>query len=145
VFVAGILGLGGIISHSGLGHSLATRLLAMLPLGPDQGFINFAGVSLAAPLTGVATTLPGVPAVFSPLSDPNAQTTGMPLHSILMLQVIGFSTIIFPYQAPPIVIGMQLSGESFASAARVCGLLALITVLFLLPINYFWWYILGLT
>ncbi len=144
IFVAGILGLGGIINQSGLGSTLATKILALLPLSEGQDFLNFVGVGMASALTGIATTLPGVPAVFTPLSDTIAQTTGLPIQDILMLQVLGFSTVIFPYQAPPIVIGMQLSGESFASAARVCLVLALITLLFLLPVNYFWWHILGI-
>ena len=142
-FIAGILGLGGMISHSGLGHTLANKIIAMLPLAEQQNYINYASISFAAALTGVATTLPGVPAVFTPLSDTIAQTTGLPVKTVIMMQVIGFSTTIFPYQAPPIVIGMQLSGEKFSSAAKLCIALAAITALFLLPLNYFWWKILG--
>ncbi len=142
-FIAGILGLGGMISSSGLGNTLAGKIISFLPLAEGQNFINYASISFAAAMTGIATTLPGVPAVFTPLSESIAQTTDLPITTILMMQVIGFSTTIFPYQAPPIVIGMQLSGEKFSSAAKVCALLALITALFLLPLNYFWWRILG--
>ncbi len=142
-FIAGILGLGGIINHSGLGQTLATKIITLLPIGPEQGYINFASISFASALTGIATTLPGVPAVFTPLSEALAQTTGLPIKTILMMQVIGFSTTIFPYQAPPIVIGMQLSGEKFSSAAKICAVLAAVTALFLLPIDYFWWRLLG--
>jgi len=60
-----------------------------------------------------------------------------------MMQVVGFSTTIFPYQAPPIIIGMQLSGEKFVSAVKLCLVLAVLTLIFLLPVNYFWWKILG--
>ncbi len=142
-FIAGILGLGGMISSSGLGNTLAGKIISILPLGENQNFTNYVSISFAAAATGIATTLPGVPAVFTPLSESIAQTTDLPITTILMMQVIGFSTTIFPYQAPPIVIGMQLSGEKFSSAAKVCALLALITALFLLPLNYFWWKILG--
>lgn len=142
-FIAGILGLGGMISSSGLGDTLAGKIISLLPLGENQNFTNYASISFAATITGIATTLPGVPAVFTPLSESIAQTTDLPITTILMMQVIGFSTTIFPYQAPPIVIGMQLSGEKFSSAAKICALLALITALFLLPLNYFWWKILG--
>ena len=142
-FIAGILGLGGMISSSGLGNTLAGKIISLLPLGEDQSFTNYASISFAAAITGIATTSPGVPAVFTPLSEGIAQTTGLPIKTILMMQVIGFSTTIFPYQAPPILIGMQLSGESFGSAAKICALLSLITALFLVPLNYFWWTLLG--
>jgi anion transporter len=142
-FIAGILGLGAVISRSGLGHTLADTIIAYLPLAEHQDFINFVSVTFAATLTGVATTLPGVPAVFTPLSDTIAQATGLPVKTILMMQVVGFSTTLLPYQAPPIVIGMQLAGEKFSSAARLCLALAAITGLFLMPLNYFWWKMLG--
>ena len=143
-FIAGILGLGGMINSSGLGQTLAGKLISLLPLDDQHNFSNFASISFAATLTGVATTLPGVPAVFTPLSDTISQTTGLPLTTILMMQVVGFSTTIFPYQAPPIVIGIQLAGEKFGSAAKICIFLAVITALFLLPLNYLWWKLLGL-
>ena len=56
-----------------------------------------------------------------------------------MMQVVGFSTIMLPYQAPPIVVGMQLSGEKLMDAAKICLSLALITGFILLPLNFFWW------
>jgi len=143
IFISGILGLGGMINHSGLGHTLANRIITLLPLAEQQNYINYVSISFASALTGIVTTLPGVPAVFTPLSDTIAQTTGLSIETILMMQVLGFSTTILPYQAPPIIIGMQLSGEKFASAAKLCIALAAITALFLLPINYFWWKLLG--
>ena len=76
IFITGILGLGSMINHSGLGHTLAEKILALLPLGEQQNYLNFASISFASALTGVATTLPGVPAVFTPLSDTLSQATG---------------------------------------------------------------------
>ncbi len=143
VFVAGILGLGAMINQSGLGDTLARKLINVLPLDTRQPFLSYLSVSLASTVTGVATTLPGVPAVFTPLSEGIAQATGLPVRTVLMMQVLGFSTPLFPYQAPPIIIGMQLSGERIADAGRICILLALITIFLLLPLNYLWWQILG--
>ena len=142
-FIAGILGLGGMINHTGLGHTLAQGLLSLFPLSGDHPFGNYLSISLASALTGLLTTLPGIPAVFTPLSDTIATTTGLSIKTILMMQVLGFSTVLLPYQAPPIVIGLQLAGEKFSSAARVCLALAAITILLLLPFNYLWWKLLG--
>lgn len=139
VFIAGILGVGGMISHTGLGGNIADAIIRILPLGEQQDFMNYMSISIASALTGMLTTLPAVPAVLTPLSESLPQVTGLPIQTLLMMQVVGFSTIMLPYQAPPIVVGMQLSGEKLVHAAKICLLLALITVFFLVPLNFFWW------
>jgi anion transporter len=139
VFVAGILGVGGMINHTGLGNMLAMKITGLLPLGEERDFINYMSISIASAVTGMLTTLPAVPAVLTPLSENLAQATGLPVKTLLMMQVAGFSTVMLPYQAPPIVVGMQLSGEKLVNAAKICLILALITVFFLLPLNFFWW------
>lgn len=140
---AGVLGLGGIVNHSGLGDTLANGLTTLLPLGEGKLFLNYISLCLISAATGLATTLPGIPAVITPLSDTLAQATGMPLKAVLMTQVLGFSTPLLPYQLPPIIVGMQLSGEKLSEAAKFCLYLAAITFLFLLPLDYFWWRALG--
>ena len=142
-FVAGILGLGGMVSHSGLGDILARNLIAILPLGEDCPFSNYISLSLASLLTAIATTMTGAPAVLTPLSDQLSAVTGWPTESIIMSQMLGFSTVILPYQSPAIVVGMHLSGEKLTTAMKVCFILAVITILMLLPLNYFWWKALG--
>ncbi len=47
-----------------------------------------------------------------------AEVTGLPVESILMMQVLGFSTILLPYQAPPLVVAMHLSGERLQSIVK---------------------------
>ncbi|MCI5124527.1 MAG: SLC13 family permease, partial [Candidatus Electrothrix sp. AR5] len=139
IFVAGILGVGGMINHTGLGRIIAAGITDLLPLGEHQDFINYMSISLASAITGMLTTLPAVPAVLTPLSDSLAQATGLPIQTLLMMQVVGFSTVMLPYQAPPIVVGMQLSGEKLLDAAKICLSLALLTGFILLPLNFFWW------
>lgn len=142
VFTAGIIGLGGMISTTGLDRLFATGLLQLLPLAPQQDFTNYLSVSLASAFTGLLTTLPAVPAVFTPLTDSLVQATGLKTESLLMMQAVGFATVLLPYQGPPIVVGLQLADEKLSSAARICLPLALITVFVLLPVNYFWWKVL---
>ncbi|CAK8719725.1 MAG: Di- and tricarboxylate transporter [Candidatus Electronema aureum] len=141
-FTAGILGLGGMIGKTGLDRIFADALLKLLPLAPQQDFINYMSISIASALTGIVTTLPAVPAVFTPLTDSLAQATGLKTESLLMMQVTGFATVLLPYQGPPIVVGLQLAGEKLSSAAKICVPLALVTVFVLLPINFFWWKVL---
>ncbi|WP_035239012.1 SLC13 family permease [Desulfobacter vibrioformis] len=142
-FVAAILGLGRLINYSGLGEVLASSAISSLPLNPQTPFINYALLTLTAAITGIVTTLPGIPVVLTPLAGGLAHATGFTLQSVLMTQVIGFSIIIFPYQAPPLIVGMQMAQVKHKEAFKVCISLALVTFLLLLIINYFWWRLLG--
>jgi di/tricarboxylate transporter len=72
-----------------------------------------------------------------------ARAAELPLVTVLMTQVLGFSTIVLPYQLPPLVVGMQLGGVSMREGARLTLPLAAITLLLVLPVNYFWWRALG--
>lgn len=142
-FIAGILGFGSLISHSGLGLKLADSLLHLAPFDPAMPFANFLLLAITSMATGLLTTLPGVPAVITPLNDQLSQLSGFSSEATLMTQVVGFSTLLLPYQAPPVIIGMQLAGERVREAIKVCLVLALVTLLFLLPLDYLWWRWLG--
>jgi len=142
-FVAGVLGLGALISYTGLGARLAAGLTELLPLHPGQNLLNYLSLTLIAMATGVVTTLPGVPAVLTPLTEQLAQSSGLPMKTVLMTQVLGFSTTLFLYQAPPLIVAMQLAGEKTRPAIVLTLLLALATILLLLPLDYLWWKLLG--
>jgi len=142
-FVAGVLGLGAVVSYSGLGSYLAYSLVSVLPLQIDHPISNYLSLVLTSTVTSIATTVPGVPAVMSPLAKEMALAAGMPIKTILMSQVVGYSTVVFPYQAPPLVVGMQLAGEKAEAAVKLCLFLAFLSLVVILPLNYFWWKILG--
>jgi len=72
-----------------------------------------------------------------------AQATGLSLPAVLMTQVIGFSTVLFPYQVAPLVLAMQLSRESLASLVKITIPLAILTIVVLMPLDYLWWQLLG--
>ncbi|MGQ3032191.1 MAG: SLC13 family permease, partial [Ferrovibrionaceae bacterium] len=137
------MALGAVVAHSGLGDVLAHRLLAILPLAPGAEALNFAAMSMLGTLIGLATTLPGVPAVLTPLAADLSQATGWPLQTVLMAQVLGFSTVLFPYESGPLVVGTQLSGAGMAAALKLCLALAIVTIVFLLPLDFLWWRLLG--
>lgn len=142
-FLAGIIGLGTMLSHTGLGNQLGKTLLKILPLEPGASILNFVSLTLTAIITGIVTTAPGMPAVLTPLANDMANAAGMPLQSVLMTQVLGFSTVLFSYQAPPLVVAIQVGGLRSISVTRFCLILTLPTILFLLPIDFLWWRLLG--
>ncbi|WP_059411904.1 SLC13 family permease [Cupriavidus basilensis] len=143
IYVAGFLGLGAVVESTGLGLAISRALLQWLPLAPGHDAANVAALGAMGAALGLVATLPALPAVLTPLAGELAQATGLPLESVLMLQVPVFSTVFFPYQSPPIVIAMQLGGVGLRAGSRLCLALAAPTLLVLLPLDYFWWRLLG--
>jgi hypothetical protein len=143
LFVAGALTLGSIVNASGLGDIIAHTVLSALPFQPGNDFLNFVSLSLLGVVTSIFTTAPGMPAVLTPLAPELAQTTGFSLNAVLMTQVVGFSTVIFPYQVGPLIVAMGLAGESTRPLLKITLSLFAITVLGLVPLDYLWWKLLG--
>ncbi|MCL1088920.1 anion permease [Shewanella profunda] len=143
IFVAAALGLGALVNHSGLGTALGQLLSQWLPLQQGSSFLNFMSLSLISTLTGLVTTVPGVPTVLSPMAADFADATGFSIPAVLMTQVIGFSTVIFPYQVAPLILAMQISQEPLVKLLKITLPLAMITVVVLMPMDYLWWLWLG--
>ena len=49
--------------------------------------------------------MPSIPAVVAPLAGDLAAAMDVPVITVLMTTVLGFSTAIFPYQVPPLLLG----------------------------------------
>ncbi len=143
-YVAGILGLGAVVAHSGLGDELARTVVETVGFVPGETGRNFAAMVLVTMAVSLASTNPGVPAVMTPLAPAISQASGMPLETVLMSQVVGFSIFLLPYQTPPVIVGLQLGGVAVHQAIKVTLLLALVSLIALLPLNYLWWRALGM-
>ena len=142
-FLAGIIGFSAMLSNSGISGHLAKFLLAVLPLEPDSPVLNYASIAAATFLTGIATTLPAVPAVLTPLAGEMAKAAAMPVETVLMIQVVGFSLLLFPYQAPPVVLAIQMGGLKPKAVVHFLILMTVASIVFLLPINFLWWRLVG--
>ncbi len=143
VYVAGILGVGTLIAESGWGARLGAALIAIAPLNPDQAFANFATLTGLGMAVGLGTTLPGVPAVMTPLAGNLAEAAGLPIATVLMLQVLSFSTPLLAYQGPPLAVAVQLGWVTLADMTKLLAAVAIVTLLALLPLDYLWWRLLG--
>jgi len=142
-YVAGVLGVGAIVAKTGLGDILGKELLRLGDFKPGHDFRNFFSLVLLHTAVSPFTTSPGLPAVMVPLSADISKATGFPLMTVLMTQVIGFSNLIFPYQVPPVVVGMQIGGVKATDAARLMFTLVALSIIIVVPLNYLWWHILG--
>lgn len=143
LFVAAALGLGALVNMSGLGKQVGQTLLQVLPLQAGESALNFFSLSLMSVLTGLVTTIPGVPTVLTPMAPELAAASGFSLKAVLMTQVIGFSTVIFPYQVGPLLVAMQLSGEKLGHLLKITLPLTALTLVLILPLDYLWWRLLG--
>ncbi|EJW11453.1 Sodium/sulfate symporter [Rhodovulum sp. PH10] len=143
VYVAGVVGLGAIVDHTGIGAMLAQAIPAVVgPAGasPLMAVLVLAGVAFAI---GPFVTAVGVPAILTPIAPMLAAATGLPVEAVVMSQVIGFSTVLLPYQAPPLAVAVQAGVIPGREGALYCFVLAVLTVVLIWPLDIVWWRLLG--
>ncbi len=143
-FVAGVMGLGAVIAASGLGEAVVQALRQRAGLGPGQPLWNAAVLVLMSTVVGMVTNLAGVPATLTPLAQDLSQATGLPLSTVLMTQVLAFSNVLLPYQAPPLIFAMQAANLPVRAVTRLCLALFVLSLLLLTPLDFLWWRWLGL-
>ena len=143
IYVAAILGLAALAGQSGLGRVIGDALLKIAPLDPSQPFVSFSSIVGITTLLNFVVTANGVPALFTPLAQSFSAASGLPLLTVLMIQVIGFATPVLPYQASPIVVAMGMGKIPLGAALRLCLLLAAATFVILMPLDYVWFAALG--
>ncbi|WP_430398386.1 SLC13 family permease [Ferrovibrio sp.] len=142
-FLAGVMGLGAIVAGSGLGPLLVHGFEQVAHFSHDTPFWNVSMLATVSSAIGVVTTLAGVPTIMTPMAEELARATGLPLASVLMSQVLGFSNILVPYQSPPLLLSTQLGRVPMAAATKLCLWLFAISSVVLIPLDLLWWRLLG--
>jgi len=137
-YVGGIISLGALVAHAGLGQRLATGALQLLALAPGQPVANFIELCGLSTVVGLLTTLPGVPAVLTPLTTAFASASGLSPDAVLIAQVVGFSTIVLPYSAPPLVMAVQVADLPRGEVTRLCLITAALSIVALWPLDVLW-------
>jgi len=143
-FVAGIMGLGAVISVTGLGETVVQSLSQQADFAADQPLWNVLVLTTMSTLMAIVINLPGIPAVMTPIAENLSNITGLSLTTVLMTQVLAFSNVLMPYQAPPLVAAMQLTQLPVRIIIKLCLALFAISIFILLPFNLLWWQWLGL-
>lgn len=143
IFLAGVIGLGAVVTHSGIGKLIGGYLISFLDLGSASGFTTFAAVIGLGTAMELVTTLPGQPAIMTSFAETIAQATGWPLLTVLMTQVSAWALVMFPYQAPPLVATRAISGLPVRVFLRLMIPMALFGWVVMVPLQYLWWRFLG--
>lgn len=143
-FVAGLLGVGAVISYVGLGEHLINAVAQSAGFSSLQAGWGLVGVIAAGIFTALVAGLPGVPAIITPVAGSLSELTQLPLVSVIMVQVLAFSSVLLPYQAPPLIMAMQLGGISFRAISKACLILFAASVFILFPLDLLWWRLLGM-
>lgn len=142
-FVAAVLALGNVVATSGAGALIAGKLLALTDFQPGGTGYAYGVFSAMSMIICLFATLPGTIVVLAPFAAEVAEASGLPLLAVVMIIVNGFSTVIFPYQSGPILVGLRLGGAALIDGLKVTLALAVITVVALLPLQFIWWRWLG--
>lgn len=143
LFVCGVIGMGAVVTQSGLGAALGKFLFAIAPLHPGEDARNFATTAAIGMGLGLVSGMPGQPAVMTPLAGQIAAATGWPLVTALMTETTSWNMALFPYQLPPIVVTLALGGLRISQAVRLMVPFALFSWIVLLPLEFLWWRFLG--
>jgi di/tricarboxylate transporter len=143
LFLAGVVGLGAVVAHTGVGALLGQELIGFLPLGSGSGLVTFASLIGLATALELVTTLPGLPAIMTPFADALSEATNWPVLTVLMTQVPAWGLLMFPYQAPPLVATRAISDLPVRQFVRLLVPFALFGWLVMVPLQYGWWRIIG--
>jgi hypothetical protein len=143
LFVAGIIGLGAVVTETGIGALIADQVLRVAPLTPGQDALNYAIIVAVGMAVGIFTTLPAQPSVVVPLAQAMADAAGWPLISVLMAPVASWSAFPFYYQTPPVVLAVALANLRIGRVTvLLCAYMAF-ALLVVLPLHYLWGRALG--
>jgi anion transporter len=143
VYVAGVLSLATVVAWSGLGDRIGQIIIPWLPIDPNHPARSFGSIVLLGNVIAFGVASNGLPAVFTPLAQALADHSGLALTTVLMAQVISYSTALLPYQAAPIVVAMGMEKVPMRDGVKCCLIIGAITLLVLMPLDYLWFRLLG--
>ncbi len=143
-FVAGIIGLGAVIASTGLGEAAMNWTERHVAFAPDQPLWNALVLTAISTLFAIVVSLPGVPAIMTPAAESLADATGLSLMAVLMTQVLAFSNVLLPYQAPPLLAALHMAQLPLEAMTKFCLALFAVGIVALVPLELAWWFVLGL-
>lgn len=137
-FVSGIISIGSVAKVSGLASLIANYLISVVSLDSISLFeVSIFFVSLCIVLSFIVT-LPGVPAVVTPLIEHISDVSNIPKMFFCNMEVIGFSNVFFPFQAPPLMVVLENENLSKSTMAIYCSIVSIVGLFLVLPLQLYW-------
>lgn len=137
LLVASIISLGNIVANNDyIKEVLTTTINLFEPTSYE--ILNQIIISLFMAISGIFITQPSIPAIFTPMAEHISLISNFSLNEVIMMEVTAFSTIFLPFQSPPIIIGLALANIKQTKGVKFLLILAVITIFFLFPLQYFW-------
>ncbi|MSP51333.1 MAG: SLC13 family permease [Alphaproteobacteria bacterium] len=144
VFTAGVLSYAAIAEATGLARTLGEWFVTVAAFAPDQSVRTFAVLAATSSIIGLVVTPFGTMVTLPPLAGAIAEATQWPVTTVLMTIFGGALAMAFPYQAPPVLLSLQLGAISHREGIRFYAALGALMLIVLLPLTYLWWQVLGL-
>ncbi|SEM89948.1 Di-and tricarboxylate transporter [Loktanella fryxellensis] len=139
ILIAAVFGIGAVMSHVGLGTRIADLVVPVLRLSPGADLWNLSAITLFASALSHLTIAPAAPIVLAPLAAGTADAAGWSIAAVGLAHNIGLSTVVLPYQSPPLLIGIAIAAIPVGPLTRICMLSALIGTVLGLPLTALWW------
>lgn len=134
---ASIISLGTIVSNDSFIKEFLANTVKLFEPTSFQ-VLNYTVISSFMAFCAIFTSQASVPAVFTPLAGQIANLSNFSLSDVLMMQVSAFSIVVFPFQSPPIFIGLMLANIRQVKALKILLALNFVTIFLLFPLQYFW-------
>lgn len=137
LLVAAIISFGNIVATNDYIKEILTSIINLYK-PTEYKVLNQILISSFMSFTGIFITQPSIPAIFTPMAEHISSISSFSLNEVIMMEVSAFSTLFLPYQSPPIIIGLALANIKQTQAIKFLLILAVITIIFLFPLQYYW-------
>lgn len=137
IFLAGVISLGSVTGNSEFTKENIAWILHHIEFF-DSKLLNYISISGFMSFSGIVLTQATIPALYTPIADELSSLSGFSINEIFMMQVAAFSTVFFPYQMAPLIIGVKLAHLKQKDMLKVIFYLAIISIVFLMPLQFFW-------
>ena len=143
LFVAALLGVGPVLVESGAGSLLRDIITDLAGWKGQTPAYGFYAMTLVSFITALVSNVSASLAVVTPTAVDLAEATGLALKTAALAQLNGLSSLVFPYQALPIMVGLAMGGVPMIKVLKFSVTLAAIGLVVLTPLNFYYWRALG--
>ena len=138
LFLAGVIGLGAVANHAGLGAVIAEILMQFFEFQKGADFQNYASISLTSIVVGLFTTMPAQPSIMVAMTGTLAQATGWSELNVIMASMTAWGVFPFFYQTPPVVVAVALGNLKISDVTKTLICYMILGVLIMLPLHFLW-------